>query len=381
MLGYGQNGRMQNAWGQSVGLTAHDMSDMGRLAQLAVNPQGTSREEIFLAVASLYRIQGSGLNERERALMHEILRRLTKDVEMAIRIALAERLADDTTAPHDLILLLADDNIEVARPLLLRSPLLSDEDMLRLIAECSIGHQETVASRPHIGEVVTEALSKSDAESVLVALVRNATARISTIAYNTLVEKSRGIASLHEPLAQRSDLPPQLATRMCEWVSDALKTYIKQNYSIAPQKLNAAFEQAETAIKSEPAPPKTPPAESAQKLIDKLAASGQLKAGFLLRVLHQGQTDLFDLALAKLTNLPVAELRGRFYRGGPRAVALACRGVGIDRCVFTTVFNLSRQAHNMRTNLSYADLAEVDRVFAAVPKTSALTELASLTFN
>ena len=46
-----------------MGLTAYDMSDMGRLAQLAANPQsGASREEIYLAVASLYRIQGAGLN-------------------------------------------------------------------------------------------------------------------------------------------------------------------------------------------------------------------------------------------------------------------------------------------------------------------------------
>ena len=50
------------------------MSDMGRLAQLAMNPKsGASREEIYLAVASLYRIQGSGLNQRERELMREIL--------------------------------------------------------------------------------------------------------------------------------------------------------------------------------------------------------------------------------------------------------------------------------------------------------------------
>ena len=103
------------------------MSDMGRLAQLAMNPQsGASREEIYLAVASLYRIQGAGLNQRERELMREILRRLTRDVEMAIRIALAQRLAEDTTAPHDLILLLVDDTIEVARPLIINSPLLTE---------------------------------------------------------------------------------------------------------------------------------------------------------------------------------------------------------------------------------------------------------------
>src|SRR5690606_36938397 len=119
-----------------MGLTAHDMSDMSRLAQLAINPQnGASREEIYLAVASLYRIQGAGLNQRERELMRDILRRLTRDVEMAIRVALAQRLTEDTSAPHDLILLLVDDSIEVARPLILHSPLLTESDMLRLIAE------------------------------------------------------------------------------------------------------------------------------------------------------------------------------------------------------------------------------------------------------
>ena len=51
-----------------MGLTAQDMSDMGRLAQLAMNPKdGASREEIYLAVASLYRVQGTGLNNRERS--------------------------------------------------------------------------------------------------------------------------------------------------------------------------------------------------------------------------------------------------------------------------------------------------------------------------
>jgi uncharacterized protein (DUF2336 family) len=168
---------------------------------------------------------------------------------------------------------------------------------------------------------------------------------------------------------------------MCEWVSDALKTYITKNYAIAPQKITTAMIAATNVVKSEPAPPRDAPAESAQKLIEKLAVSGQLKAGFLLRVLHQGQMDLFDLALAKLVNLPLPELRNKFYDGGPRAVALACRGVGIDRCVFNTVYNLSRQARDLRTTLTVADQAEVERVFSTISKPAALGELASLKFN
>src|SRR5215475_14523649 len=188
---------------QQVGLTAHDMSDMGRLAQLAMNPQnGASREEIYLAVASLYRIQGAGLNQNERDLMREILRRLTRDVEMAIRISLAQRLAEDASVPHDLILLLVDDSIEVARPLILHSPLLTEADTLKLIAEASVAHQEAVAGRPNIGIPVTDALAKCEHETVLLALVRNATARISESGYQNLVQKSRAFHRLQEPLVR-----------------------------------------------------------------------------------------------------------------------------------------------------------------------------------
>ena len=312
-----------------MGLTARDMSDMGRLAQLAVNPQnGASREEIYLAVASLYRIQGAGLNQRERDLMREILRRLTRDVEMAIRIALAQRLSDDTNAPHDLILLLVDDTIEVARPLILHSPLLTETDALRLISDASIGHQEAVAGRPHITIPVTDALARSETESVLFALVRNATARISENSYQTLVEKSRAFAVLQEPLVRRPDLPPQLASNMCTWVSDALKNYINTNYDLAPRRVDAALSQATTILNSEPPGPKDPPADSAQKLIEKLAASGQLRAGFLMRVLSQGQIDLFDLAFARLLEVELVHFRQFFYSDGVTLVALACRATG-----------------------------------------------------
>lgn len=359
-----------------VALTAHDMSDMGRLAQLAMNPKsGASREEIYLAVASLYRIQGAGLNQRERELMREILHKLTFDVEMAIRIALAQRLAADTTAPHDLILLLVDDTIEVARPLILNSPLLTETDMLRLIAEADVRHQEAVASRPNIGMPVTDALARSDNESILMALVRNATAKISEAGYQTLVEKSRAIAGLQEPLVKRPDLPQQLADSMCDWVSDALKTFIKTNVKMVPIVLDAAVSAAVQVVKSPPAAVQEPPADSAQRLVDKLAASGQLKTGFLMRVLGQGQVEMFDLGFSRLLEVDVNGFRTVFYGGGTRAVALSCRAAGIDRAVFATVFNLSRQSRRMPAVLGRTDIAMVDSIFAGFTRQSAMAEL------
>jgi uncharacterized protein (DUF2336 family) len=362
-----------------VGLTARDMSDMGRLAQLAMNPKDrASREEIYLAVASLYRIQGAELNSRERDLTREILRRLTRDVEMAVRIALAERLADDITAPHDLILLLVDDAIEVARPLILRSHLLTERDMQNVIAKGAVGHQEAVAGRSHIGIPVTDALAQCKSESVLVALVRNATARISDAAYQALVERSRALTGLQEPLLKRTDLPVELAHRMSAWVSDALKTYILANYKIAPAQVETSLVEAAEALHRPPGALTDPPADSQQKLIEKLAVSGQLKAGFLMRVLSQGQIDLFELAFARLLEVDLSRFRKLFYDGGVRMVALSCRAGGIDKAAFPTVFNLSRQARHRPESLGRLQINEAEEVFGGFTRPSALAELHSL---
>jgi uncharacterized protein (DUF2336 family) len=364
-----------------VGLTAIDLGDMGRLAQLVTNPGNVQREELYLAVASLYRVQGTYLNARERELMHDILKRLARDVEMAIRISLAERLADDATAPHDLILLLADDTIEVARPLILRSPLISDEDALDLIAQADGKHQEAFASRPFIGEPVSDALARSESETVLVALVRNVTARIASVTYETLVEKSRQFASLQTPLAHRRDLPPTLAQKMCDWCSDALRTYISSNFKMGIEEIGSALADAELTVRAPLPLAKSPPADASRKLIEKLAVAGQLKAGFLLRVLHQGQGDLFDQALARMLELPEETMRRALYEEGPRTVALACRAVGIDRCVFTTVYNLSRQAHGMKAALTAEDKADVEAVFNTCSKLEATTRLRAPRLN
>jgi hypothetical protein len=189
-----------------------------------------------------------------------------------------------------------------------------------------------------------------------------------------LVEKSRAFTGLQEPLVHRADLPPQLATSMCEWVSEALKSFITTNYRMAPKNVQVALNDATRMVKIA-APSKEAPAESAQKLIDKLAASGQLKTGFLMRVLSQGQMDLFDLAFSRLLDIDAANFRTVFYSGGARIVALACRGVGIDRAVFATVFNLSRQARNLPASLAPADFEIVDMVFSSTTRQTALDEL------
>lgn len=112
-----------------------------------------------------------------------------------------------------------------------------------------------------------------------------------------------------------------------------------------------------------------------RRLIEKLATAEQLRAGFLVRVLQQGRLDLFELGFARLLQLNEAEMRRALYESGARPVALACRAAGIDRCVFPTVYQLSRQGRRMPSALRPDERADVQAVFDSYSRTEALARL------
>ncbi|HWE06470.1 MAG TPA: DUF2336 domain-containing protein [Rhizomicrobium sp.] len=324
------------------------------MSALAANSRKQSA--IWLSVATLFSNQAPCLHTRERSLMRDILRRLAGTADAAQRIVLAERIADDPAVPLELVLHLVDDSIEIAVPLILRSAALDEENLLALIARADVTRKILCAQRARIGERVAAALAKSDEECVLLALVHNSTAQISTTIFEILAEKSRRFESLREPLARRSDLPAILWTKIREGLPEATKSLSEKGPVV-------------------PRPNDSPEAsDNARKLIDKLAVAGQLGAGFLMRVLLQGQTELFDIAFARLLDLGLEEFRAAFYASDPQGMALACRAVGIDRSVFPTVWGLSTKRRAGPRLFGSGRPAALDSLFA-LPKPEARARL------
>lgn len=329
-------------------------------------------DEIYLAVTTLFQTQNGTFADHERKLAADILKRVSKDVEMSIRIGLAERLADDPNAPHDLINLLCDDKIEVAGPILARSPVLCEADLIRVIENGSDGHQIAVAARPAIGESVSAALARHACEAAVIALLRNGTAKIGRLAFAQLGERARQSADIHEPLVGRNDLPKELAHYLYKWVSGALKTALIARYPEAAQTLAPAIDKTTASLQSEELPVT---GANARKLVEKLSASGQLRASFLIRVLNQGQMELFEYAFAALLGMDFETVRKALYSDNPTTLALACRAAGIDRAVFQTVFNLSRHHKHMVAKLSDSDQTQILTIFSQVQKIEALQRL------
>jgi uncharacterized protein (DUF2336 family) len=316
---------------------------MSALLELAQDTSVSGREALAFAITDLYVDSDRDFSDREQALMDEILHRLIHDVEMSVRAKLATLLADREGVPQDLIVILANDNIEVAYPILKESPLLQDEDLIELIFHRSAEHQLAIALRKTVSIPISDALVLKGNESVITALLENENAEISQRTMGYLVEQSRRFDKFQQPLLNRTELGRDLAKRMYWWVSEALQQHITEHYHVDSTELNIALR--EIAIEAISDFREKPVAGDSERyrLVDELQHANALSANFLIQVLREGEIPLFEAALTKLTGLESATVKRCLYERDGRRIPVLCRALQIEKSDFISIFLLSRQ--------------------------------------
>jgi uncharacterized protein (DUF2336 family) len=283
-------------------------------------------------------------------ILGEIFLIIARQAERDIRKALSESLASAEWAPPALIAMLALDEIEIARPVIAGSPLLKDQDLIRVLVEATVEHQIEVARRPNISGRVAEAIIDRGEPASLTALAGNRTADVSEDALRRLVEHSRRIAALRAPLTRHPRLNDALAGQLYHWVGDALRQAIGERFRVDPARLGEAVQTA--VLDAGPRRPSPAVIEDAtvtdndemeRRLVAKLQSAGQLRAGFLIRAVREKRLGLFEHGIAALAELPLSQVRAAILRPSPDALFLACAAVGIDRAVFPAVLDEIRR--------------------------------------
>ncbi len=336
--------------------------DIQDLTKLAEQRDPACRSALYCRIVDIFEHDETALTEVERQLMGDILRHLTRDVELAIRIGLAERLSMDPVAPYQLIKLLANDDISVARSILLYSKMLSDRDLVEIVRNKTHQHRLSIAARQNITRPVTSALVATGDGHVVHALLKNPTADLSAASYADVVTMAVNDNSLHEPLIHRHDLPADLAERLYLMVSDLLKAEMVTLFPEMADHLDQAVGATIINLKAQDEDRRAQ-GSPAQRLIDKLYEGGQLTPSFLLKSLNQGQTELFERGFARLMNLTVTVFQQVLYSRGPDGLAVACRAVGIDRSVFLTIYRLSRIARGNSADMTDAEAKHAFSIF------------------
>jgi len=170
-----------------------------------------------------------------------------------------------------------------------------------------------------------------------------------------LVNRSRDVVALRSPLARHPKLSSDLAEQLYLLVGRALRDALTSRFQLDAARMQAAVNEAlRAAHKGEsdrivaPVEVDEDREEMERSLIEKLDSAGQLRPGYLLRVLREGRLQLFVMALARLGKFEPGQIRRAIDTSRPELLALACSAVGIDRSVFPTILEHVRQLNGGR---------------------------------
>ncbi|HVZ00211.1 MAG TPA: DUF2336 domain-containing protein [Dongiaceae bacterium] len=320
-------------------------TDVRNLFDLAHDRTTVGRSQLVSAIGEMMGDRSRVLTLHERALINDILKKLIHDVARPVRKALAEKLAASPNAPKEVTALLANDEFDIASPILLNSTLLEDDDLTEIVRHRTISHRLAIAMRRAISEPVCDALVATNSVDVIKALLENHGARISAATMAYLVDQSKTVDAYQEPLLRRADLPAELAKKMYYWVSAALRHFIVQNFAVDAVELDlaiAAIAQQTAAQSPSPATPDEPAVNLARQLDER----DDLTPDIIVETLRRGETPLFEAMLGQRIGLKPILARKLIYGSSGEGLVAACRAAGIDRTNFVNLFMLLQRARN-----------------------------------
>ena len=350
-------------------------ADVEYLLKLARDKSVAGRTELVSIVSDLFFGEHDVLTDHERQLMDDILRQLIHDVEMSVRQKLAERLARQSDAPRDLILALANDEIEVAHPILTKSTVLHDLDLIEIISHRTREHQLAIAMREELAEGVSEALVGTGNGDVIERLIENKGARISRATLDYLVAQSKENHRYQEPLLQRPDLGEELGKKMYWWVSAALRKHILDNFDIDETALDDEIESTVLQALDEVAKfdaTKDKPGELAERLDE----AGVITPKLLIQVLRQGEVVLFESLFVKFTAIRLNLVQRILFESGGQGLAITCKAMETEKADFASIFLLSRKARPGDKTVDPGELSRAMELYDRIKADAAKTVLA-----
>lgn len=340
--------------------------DLHTLLQLALHKSIEGREQLSSQIAQMSMERDHLLSDQERDTISQILDKLIHEFEVPIRKKLSDRLSRNPAAPRALVIALANDEIEVARPMLLRSSLLSDDELIRIIHHRSQQHQIAIARRRELSEAVSDELVGTNDKDVITTLLENHSARISEATLSYLAEQAEHTDEFQEPLVHRRDLTAEIAQRLYWRVAANLRADILKTYDVHPTSLDDELEATVLDLAAEQSAKANGPQgleATATQLARTMASEQKITAALLIQTLRQGEVPLFEALFEEWSGISMPRRAEVLYGQGGETLAIACLALGVSKQDFATLFLLTRSAGTEGRKASPGDLSKATKVY------------------
>lgn len=320
--------------------------DSKHLDLLARDASTSGRGRLLCDLTRLILVERDA-DETELEIFFDIVRAILATAAASDRREFAEVAADSHRVPHDLILVLAEDEIRVAEPVLQRSVDLTDLDLISLAETKGDEHRLAIAARVSLSGAVTEVLVRTGSDAVLHRLGANPGAEFSEATVRELHDRAERDEELFRILIERPDLADVLARCM----RDTLRRIVEKSRASHEQAV-ASVRRAEVAAEetvSEPAAPEPAKPAPVARLADRPELArllGRVRSGEApldAAVVELADTDRHaDLAclLGEIASIDESQVLRVLVRADSVGIATVARALGVGEAAYARIVEL-----------------------------------------
>ncbi len=193
------------------------------LIELAQDNTEGARERLFAQVSELVVSNLDQRTDRELAIFAEVIIKLYGVGSAKDRARLAKRLASQTNTPSELAKRLAEDNVNVAMPVLANCPVFSQEDLLDFVERLSASHLQVIARRSDLSPQISDVIAERGDRPVQRILAGNREIKLSRETMLKFVKLATEDVVLREDLCLRTDLSPTVCRQLLPLVNEETK--------------------------------------------------------------------------------------------------------------------------------------------------------------
>src|SRR5262245_14057267 len=287
-------------------------------------------------------------SERERVceLTLETLQKLADDQMPRVRAILAEEIAGLECVPKAVVLKLARDSEQaVYVPVLEYSPLLSDNDLLEIIATARAQNAlAAMARRRGVSESVSEAIVASLDIPAVAALLANPNARVREDTLETIIDHAETIDAWHGPLTMRTDLSLRALRRIAGFVGAALLERLCERHGLDDETqahLNRCLRQR---LEREDEKSRSP-AEMVRATVQRAYETGELTEEYVEQAVLAGQREVAIECLAVLAPAQRLTVEKILASRSAKAITALCWQAGLSMRVAFKVQSAIAKLH------------------------------------
>lgn len=256
------------------------------------------KNNTIMRVTDMFSARADDYNAEQVSVFDVVIGRLASGVTVQSRVELSERLSSLAKAPHGVVRQLALDEIVVARPVLTRSIMLGESDLIAVASTKGRDHMLAITERPDLTTPVTDYLVVKGDRVISHALAHNETAKFSPRGMGLLVTRAFADDALQVALGGRDDIPAELMVNLANAARDSARRRLLNRAApqAAPGRAQDDTAQIATAEHSEER-------DAASKAMRALAAKGQLDETALAGFAQRAATDEVVCAISVLAKI------------------------------------------------------------------------------